>query len=174
MTTQVPMNALRRLRKKTGGAVYVEFLIAFMPLFVMFMSTVQLAFVQIANIVTKHAAVTGCRAAIVVLPDDPADYDNAQTYKVEGKRKADIESAVKGPLRAVSLLPIVKVTFPTSAAGDDDKTTEFAHDAIVRVQVKFDYLCQIPIGKNVVCGLFGVKVLKAEAALPMQGANYVY
>jgi hypothetical protein len=172
-TGETAGEALRRLRVRTGGAVYVEFLIAFMPLFVMFMSTVQLAFVEIANVVTKHAAVTGCRAAIVVLPDDPADYGNAQTYTVVGKRKADIEAAVKGPLRAVSVVPIVKVTFPTSPAGDDDRRT-FAHDALVRVQVKFDYLCQIPIGKNFVCGLLGVKVLKAEAALPMQGANYVY
>ena len=48
--------------RATTGAVYVEFLIAFMPLFVFFMSLVQLAYVEAANIVVKHAAVMATRA----------------------------------------------------------------------------------------------------------------
>ncbi|MFI5298021.1 MAG: TadE/TadG family type IV pilus assembly protein [Polyangiales bacterium] len=163
-----------RIRRETGGAVYVEFLIAFMPLFMTFMSIVQFGFLQIADIMTKHAAVTGVRAAVVVLPDDPANYSDAEPYRVVGQRKTDIETAVKIPLLVVSPLPLPTVTFPTSAGGSDDQTTPFAHDALVRVQVKFDYICAVPLGREIVCGLTGIKTLKAEAALPMQGANYVF
>jgi hypothetical protein len=165
---------IARLRRQTGGAVYVEFLIAFMPIFMTFMSIVQFGFVQIADMITKHAAVTGARAAIVVLPDDPANYADAEPYRVVGQRKTDIETAVKMVLLVISPLPVPTVTFPTTPGGTDDQTTPFAHDALVRVQVKFDYVCAVPLGREIVCGLTGIKTLKAEATMPMQGANYVF
>ena len=161
-------------KRGTEGAVYVEFLIAFLPLFVLFMSLVQLAFVQVANIVTKHAAITAARAAIVVLPDDPGFYEGAKVNTATGKRLELIEAAAKARLAAVSTGPKVEVTFPSSAGGDDNKTS-FERDDLVRVKVEFDYPCLIPIGSLFVCRTFDLhKKLKAEAALPMQGAGYEY
>lgn len=157
------------------GAIYVEFLIVFLPLFCMFMSLVQLAFIEVANLVTKHAAVTAARAAIVVLPDDPQFYsDKTAPYHAEGDRKKDIENAAKGPLRAVAVLPIFKVTFPSAEGADDDKKV-FATDDTVRVRIEFLYDCKIPVGRQLMCNfLTGTKTLKAEAAMPMQGATYDY
>jgi len=159
-------------RRSTAGAVYVEFLIAFLPLFVMFMCLVQLAFVEVANLVTKNAAVTGVRAAVVVLPDDPAFYEGAPAYQATGARKEAIEAAVKARLLAVSTEPEFEVRFPASAGGDDDKTA-FQRDDLVRVQVEFSYPCKIPIGSFFVCRSLELhKTLKAEAAMPMQGAGF--
>lgn len=163
-----------RLSRDARGAVYVEFLIVFLPLFIMFMSLVQLAFVQVANVVTKHAAVQAARAAIVVLPDDPAFYGNTPVNKVAGDRKAVIDLAAKGRLAAVAASPDVSITFPTTPGGGDNKTS-FKQDDLVRVQVRFNYACKIPIGNRFVCDLFSQKkVLKAEAAMPLQGAGYEY
>lgn len=167
-------DGLKELRKDARGAVYVEFLIVFMPIFVMFMSLVQFAFVQTANLVTKHAAVQAARAAIVVLPDDPNFYGNVPVNKVAGDRKTIIEAAARGRLLAVSTMPDFKIQFPSTAGGDDDKT-QFQQDDVVRVKLTFNYPCKIPIGNRVVCALLGSKkALKAEAALPMQGAGFEY
>ena len=163
------------LRKGLGtrGAVYVEFLIAFMPLFVFFMSMVQLAFVEVANVVTKHAAVTAARAAVVVMPDDPKEYGGQEEMKADGKRLADIELAAKLPLMALATSPDIKVRFPTSPGGTDSRVA-FWRDDLVRVQVEFHYPCRVPIGKTIVCGFWGNKKLLGEAALPNQGADYAY
>ena len=58
---------------------------------------------EVANLVTKHAAVTACRAAIVVLPDDPAFYEKVPVNKPTGGRKEAIDRA---PERFVPLLAI--------------------------------------------------------------------
>lgn len=58
------------------GAVYVEFLIAFFPVFLIFLAICQLALVTAARVVVSHAAVAGVRAAIVVLEDPGDQHDN--------------------------------------------------------------------------------------------------
>jgi hypothetical protein len=58
------------------GAVYVEFLIAFFPVFLIFLAVCQLALVTAARVVVTHAAVTGVRSAIVVLEDPGDEHDN--------------------------------------------------------------------------------------------------
>lgn len=67
----------RELARDEGGAVYVEFLIAFFPIFILVLGLVQMALMYTAHLVVQHAASTAARAAIVVLPDDPARYDGA-------------------------------------------------------------------------------------------------
>lgn len=59
------------------GVVYVEFLLAFMPLFLLFLGICQIALVTSARLVVQHAALRAVRSAIVVLEDSPADYDGA-------------------------------------------------------------------------------------------------
>jgi len=162
-----------RRRLGTRGAVYVEFLLAFMPLFVFFMALVQLAFVEVANVATKHAAVTAVRAAVVVLPDDPKEYGGQEEEKAGGKRLAAIEMAAKLPLMALTTSPDIKVRFPTTAGGKDSRVA-FLRDDLVRVQVEFHYPCRVPIGKTLVCGFFGNKKILGEAAMPNQGADYAY
>ena len=72
----------RDLLRDTSGATYVEFIMAFIPLFIMFLGMLQAALLYSANLVVTHAANTAARAAIVVLPDDPAEYDHEEINTV--------------------------------------------------------------------------------------------
>lgn len=70
----------------TRGVVFIEFIIAFVPVFLLFLGIVQLALLSAARQVVQHAAVTGVRSAIVVLDDDPRFYDNAERGSIVGER----------------------------------------------------------------------------------------
>lgn len=77
------------LARDARGVVYVEFLIAFTPIFVFFLALVQLSLIGVARIVVQHAAVRGARAAVVVLDDDPARYDGAKRLDVRAPGRDD-------------------------------------------------------------------------------------
>jgi Flp pilus assembly protein TadG len=66
--------APRSLRADQHGVVFVEFLIAFVPMWTFFLCVVQLAFIAHANLMVKHSADSAARSAVVVLPDDPNEY----------------------------------------------------------------------------------------------------
>jgi hypothetical protein len=68
------------------GTVMVETLIAFIPLFMLFLGIVQYALLSAAQLVVRHAAVAGVRSASVVLDDDPAYYDGAARLSIVGGR----------------------------------------------------------------------------------------
>lgn len=59
------------------GVVYVEFLLAFIPLFLMFLAICQLALLAAAEAVVRHAAYSAVRSAVVVLEDTPKKFDHA-------------------------------------------------------------------------------------------------
>jgi hypothetical protein len=59
------------------GAVYVEFLIAFFPVFLMFLGICQVALLTAAEAVVRHAAYSAARTAIVVLEDKPSNFSDA-------------------------------------------------------------------------------------------------
>ena len=165
---------MKRLRQDTRAAIYVEFLIAFLPMFIFFMCLLQMAGIHVAKLDALHAAETGVRAAIVVLPDDPAQYGNVTVGSIDGKRRDDIVKAASLPLTAVRSIAGIKVTFPTSAGGDDDRS-QVGRDDLVRVKVSVIYRCTIPIAKYFVCDAGSTtRKLTAEAALPNQGADYSY
>jgi hypothetical protein len=60
--------------------VYAEFIIAFVPFFLMFLGGVQLALIAQARVVVQHAASLAVRSAVVNIDDDPVFYE-------DGKRK---------------------------------------------------------------------------------------
>lgn len=169
------MSAPRRsLSGETRGAVYVEFLIAFMPLFSFFLCLVQLAMLQTANLIVKHAAVVAARAAVVILPDDPDRYGGTTVNRAEGTRRDKIVQAATIPLSTLEDFPFPEVRFPTEEGGNDDRVV-FGRDDLVRVQVTQLYRCRVPLARTIVCGaFFGLKRLRGEASLPNQGASYGY
>jgi Flp pilus assembly protein TadG len=158
----------------TRGAVYVEFLAAFLPVFIMFECLVQLAGMYTAKLVVLHSAETAARAAVVVLGDDPKYYGGEQVESCTGQRRDDIVNAAAIPLRAVTSIIDVKVTFPSTQGGDDDRTS-FGRNDLVRVKVQATYQCQVPFASRLVCDpLTKLRTLTGEAALPNNGADYVY
>ena len=152
-------------RSRAGG-VYVEFLIAFLPVFFFFLGLVQLAFVQVANLVVKHAATKAVRAAVVVLPDDPQYYGGVPVGSFSGQRQSDIERAAQIPLAALGLLEAAgaKVTVDTA----------YSRNAMLTAKVEYLYHCKVPWGRFVVCGLSNFKKISGQATMTAQGALYEY
>lgn len=85
------MRLRQSIGEDQGGAAYVEFLIAFIPLFVMFMGMVQMALMYAGDLVVQHSASRAARAAVVVLDDDPQYYDGAsrRTVRTFGASSAE-------------------------------------------------------------------------------------
>jgi hypothetical protein len=163
----------RELRKDKRGAVYVEFLGAFFPIFFSFWCLLQSAGMYSAKLVTMNAAYLGARAAAVVIPDDPKRYSKADPYKVTGKRKEAITKAVQMGLAANGSLwwPLADVTVRGS---DGKEKTQFSRDELVIVRVSVPYACGLPLADTVVCGFAGIRNVQAEAAMVVHGADYVY
>jgi hypothetical protein len=59
------------------GAVYVEFLVAFFPVFMLFLATIQLSLLTAARLVVQHAATSSVRSAVVILSDAPGELGEA-------------------------------------------------------------------------------------------------
>ena len=101
------------LGRDERGAVYVEFLLAFLPIFLMFLAICQVAFLVAGRIVVNHAALAGARSAIVVLEDDPRYYADAERGWVSDKPRAQ---AGGGPLSSLADLLSGPTGTPTAAS----------------------------------------------------------
>jgi len=148
----------------TRGFVTLETVIIFPAFFIIFMTLVQLAYLEVACLATEHATVTATRAASVILADDPKHYDTAVGV-AGGKRLAEITEAGRIPLRVSSGAPKVTVTFPGR--------TTFREGDQVRLRLDHAYPCTIAIGKWL-CGTTGTRHIVREASMPYQGAGYTY
>ncbi len=158
----------------TRGAVMVEFLIAFLPLFTFFECLLQLSALTTAKLVVNHAAICAARAASVVIHDHPDYYEGQAAGKVDGLRRKDVELAAAIPMRALSSLVDLKITFPSTAGGTDDRL-QFEPHELIRVRLEGLYVCRIPLASRLVCNfLTQTRTIVAEAALPAQGAQYPY
>jgi len=63
-----------RLLRDPSGVVFAEFLISFVPFFLLFLATIQLCLIYAGHLVVQHAAVQATRTAILTLDDDPCFY----------------------------------------------------------------------------------------------------
>lgn len=93
------VKGLEGLAADQRGAAYVEFLLAFIPLFIMFLGMVQMALMYAGDLVVQHAATRAARAASVVVDDDPRFYDGAPRMRVDGGPSRSSEDAIGGILR---------------------------------------------------------------------------
>lgn len=73
-----------RLWRDEGGAAYVEFLLAFVPLFLFFVGMIQMAVLYGASLLVEHAADRAARAAATILDDDPTYYGGEPRGSVAG------------------------------------------------------------------------------------------
>ncbi len=145
------------------GAVMVEFLIAFTPLFTLFMALCELANVYASHLVVKHAAYRAARAGAVVFPDDPANYPSG-TNKME-----DVRTAAILVLRSKRSIVDGEVEIPFG--------TDYKSGQPVVAKVTAKHRCIFPIADRLVCSTLAlrpVKTLKAEASMPAHAARYPY
>jgi len=93
----------RSLRHDTSGAVYVEFLVAFIPFFVMVLGMMQEALMYSAHLVVQHAAATAARSAMVVFPDCDYRYGGAPMNNANGGGRWTGGATALGALFGASL-----------------------------------------------------------------------
>jgi Flp pilus assembly protein TadG len=170
---RVPLGELARDRR---GAAYVEFLIAFPPVFVMFLGLWQLGILFVASLVVQHSAVCAARAAAVAIGEP---VDTPHTLGSFGRDSALVAAYLAAsPLVNGGLLSQLDVTFPSSAGGGGERTTyqPSSQDkpSMVRVRVTADFVCAVTPVNLLVCGGATTKALVAEASFPYQGARYRY
>ncbi len=177
-----------RLRDDTRGAVYVEFLIAFLPVFVFFLCLLQLALLFSAKLLVEHSATLGSRAAAVVFGDEPGPYGEAKaaahTYSKE--RSRTVRGAVLvalAPLILDDTVASVGVAFPdapgATGAPVDTPITARTGSAMIRVHVDVVVVCKIAFANMIACeampnSSLRVRRIPAESVYPYQGASYAY
>ncbi len=160
-----PPSRVARLHRLSGdaeGAVFVEQLIVFFPTLFFILVVYQLMDLFTANILLRHASFAAARAAIVVLPDNPARYSGAGVNQFTGARKLAVE-------RAAGLVLKTDPHFDASSIG-----VEVAKNGNeqLRATVTARYQCFASF-VNIVCG-GGSRELKGVGVDVYQGASYVY
>ncbi|MET0795545.1 MAG: hypothetical protein ABW061_28760 [Polyangiaceae bacterium] len=147
----------------TEGAVFVEMLIAYLPVMFFFMATWQLSELCAAHLIVLRAASAAARAAAVVLPDDPFYYEDTGINLFEGTRKGDIELAAKMVLAAAPQI------------SDDPTISVSGNSGVgpVKATVVANFHCAAG-WVSVVCGAGGVRKMSAEAEYAYQSAKYTY
>jgi hypothetical protein len=188
-------------KKGTEGAVFVEFLIAFLPVFTMFLCMVQLGLLFAVRLVVEHAAVNCARSAAVIIADEPGPYQGGSVEAVhsvlpspKGARFKAIERValltlapfiIDGTIRKIDI-QFPKSESPGGAAQEKPHWNPIKEGTIekMRVHLRAEAVCKIALANRIMCkkslwrtGIFSGKPgkeMNAEAIFPYQGASYKY
>jgi len=191
-TTSLPPRAASRAGwlRAAEGAVFVEFLIAFLPVYVFFLCLLQLALLSSVKLLTEHAATCAARAAAVVIGDAPGPYRGTKPHafaepkllRAANPRYRAVKSAAVLallPLIANGTVQMVDVVFPPpeEPGGQEQgklKLQPMGDQQVekVRVRVEVTALCRISFANYLMCGLLRSLPISAEAIYPYQGAYY--
>ncbi len=143
------------------GSTYLETLIALPVIFAVFVALTMFSRLCVGHLIAMRAASAGARAAVVILPDDPAYYGK------EGA--ASKQDCVKEAVRRVLFVyPFFKLDdFSVEISGAQ---SEWA-PTTVKVTAKFD--CHAFIGSNkffgsLLCGNDRIATFQTEATLAYQ------
>jgi hypothetical protein len=152
----------RSIHKDTRGAALIEFVIAFLPMLMVFFSFAQAAQLAKAKLMMKHAAIAAARAAVVIKDKD----SGSTTNPGDNGEETDITWAANVALGQYLLDGNV------DAAGVDCQRPDTSDPfGLVTCTVKATYHCDVPLGKFLVCG-GGTMDLTERMSLPLQGARY--
>jgi hypothetical protein len=141
------------LVRNTRAVVIVEFVVAIVPIVVLFFSIAQLSVIAYVHLVVKHSAYVAARTEAVVHPQMP---DSGQ--------ESDVKAAVMMLLTAI----------PGVAAGDVNVQTQTAgqyEENIDTVTVTLTYRCTVPLANRFMCAS-GSFPIHASASFPNQGSSY--
>jgi hypothetical protein len=159
------------LGRDRRGAVYVEYLLAFVPVVAFFISTSQFIELCAADLVLKRAASAAARAAVVVLPDDFHFYEGAEVNQFVGERKSDVMLAAAIVLGTMCVPNVMSVpshftTFDVTLDG------EMKESKPLTATVKASFYCGTGWA-SLVCG-GATRQLTAKATYAYQGAGFKY
>ena len=155
------MTQSKPLTSDCAGAIYVEFLIAFLPLLVLFFCVAQFADLYAARFVVNHAAYRTARAGAVVYPDDPEHYNAVS-------KDEEVEAAGYAILAAKR--NIVSAEIDVAHGEVNDRTP-------VEVRIAARVECVVPIANRLMCQAFAARPtrrLEGSARLIAHAAGYDY
>lgn len=155
----------RRPLDATSGAVFIEFLIAFLPVYVFFLCLVQLAILFAVRLVTEHAATSAARAAAVVIGDDQRRYGQEKPHELNPSSGARFEAIRNAALIALSPMILngaiqhAQVVFPPEdRPGGTKQRSTFSVRPMqdekiskVRVRVEVNAACRISFANVIAC-----------------------
>jgi hypothetical protein len=144
------VNTISAVTRDSRGIVYVEFVFAFMPLLVMFLSICQLAFLTMGRLVVQHAALCGARSAIVVLEDDPKDYADAPRGNLKEGEPRDVN--LDGVLASLGLDDVRLPTLFGNKTDDRSQDQRGARMAPIRAAATMPLLLLAPNESAVLIG----------------------
>ena len=150
-----------RLYRHAAGVVYVEFLVAFMPLLVLFLCVAQFADLYATRFVVQHAAVRTARAGAVVYPDNPEHYNAVS-------KDEEVQAAGYAVLAAKRT--IISADIDVSHGGVNDRTP-------VEVTIRARARCVFPFANRLMCAPLAAdpsRALEGRARLPAHAAGYDY
>jgi Flp pilus assembly protein TadG len=169
----------------TLGAVYVEFIIAFMPFFIFFLCLWQVSILYSAKLIVDYAADSAARAAATILGDDPANYDHDLVNTVTSNRIAMITTAAElaaAPLIVDKTIVTLNVSFPDFALNSAIPAMN-SHVRLtqhMKVQVTAEMNCKISFANLILCKAKGVQdaplslTIVSGGDFPYMGASYGY
>jgi len=184
----LPRKPVLGLAQDTRGAAYVEFLIAFLPIFVLFMCIWQFGRILTVRVLCAHAAIAGARAAAVIVAE-PED-DGVVVHQVTDDKKQQITIAVYAalaPVIANDWLSSIEVDFPSTPGGTGSSAVDLTPKAnnfslapptMLHVRVSTRYRCLLPFADRLMCDHASDSgwtfPITAEGSFPYQSARYSY
>jgi Flp pilus assembly protein TadG len=170
------------------GSTYVEFLVVVIPFVLFVLCVFQTALLEFADLVVERSANAAARSAVVVLDDDPAQYQGEQRNSVTagGARERAIRLGAANTLAALhegdpqadSAQLEVRLA---SQPGSDQAASSFDPAGLVTVRVTYRFRCIVPLARRIMCrdgdagsGGDTFALINGAASLPNQGARYAY
>jgi len=92
--TERPLRSIQK--RRTRGAIYVEVLVAIIPVLVFFFGLLQLAMLYSAKLIVRHAAWRAARSAVVILDDDPKRFNDVERGVITYRETAGSDQAGGG------------------------------------------------------------------------------
>lgn len=196
-----PIRSHRTICVDSCGAVYVEFLIAFLPFLTFFLCLWQVSILYYTKIIVDNAAFAAARAAAVIVAENANRVDPSggptSVNQLTPSRDDYVRTAAEialAPLILDGTILTVDVKYPTpDQPGSDDAMRGKTYPgmgnssvSLMRVRVETIMNCKIGLANAILCpadtllGLFtkqfGLFVLpvRSEAVFPYQGARYTY
>jgi Flp pilus assembly protein TadG len=138
---------LGRLVRATRGAALVEFVIAIVPMLMLFFTIAQFSALGYTSLLVRHAAFVAARAYAIVNPGNP-----------DSGPATDVQTAAQMVMGRVPGM----VSVQSSGAAPMSQ-------AMQTTTVTLLYSCTVPLGNMLVCGPGLTRPITAGAAFPNQG-----
>ena len=178
-----------RARRNDGGAVYVELIIALLPVLTFFLALLQLGLLYAAGLFVEHGATVAARVAALSLGDPAAGEvmgKNERAIPLGPQRTALVRKAallsmapliLDGTVNALDV-DVVPMDRPGGLASPNETFAAMDDTSapLLRVRVRALVACKITIANHLLCPgpslLWPTKWLAAESVFPVERAHY--